>query len=334
MASSSISKAESAYIEVGLSELPPQRLDGRALTDYRAISLETGTAPLANGSARLTIGRNPHDGSGGTEILAATKLEVETNEDGGSDQGRVVCSVTCSPAAYPHLSSNALEDLQHDLTTVMHTTLSHPSLHPDNLKIIPGKKSWLLSLDLVILSDAGNIYDALFMAARAALWDTKVPRTRFIEFKAKKGGPASGGKGRDGMDVDETATSGFDTRKTNHATDFELLDYWDEGEVLDGRDRWPLCVTFNLVPKTHFLDATQVEEAVAVLKVLFIFASSSVQGMRMLGPGEVTSAQIKSLLKEAETHSRNISSALDSKLKDEDVRRNQKASEAFSQQRR
>jgi exosome complex component RRP42 len=152
-----------------------------------------------------------------------------------------------SPAAYPHLSSNALEDLQHDLTTVVHQTLSHPSLHPDNLKIIPGKKSWLLSLDLVILSDAGNIYDALFMAARAALWDTKVPKTRFIEYKAKKTGSTS--KEKDGMDVDETAatTSGFDTRQLTNATDFELLDYWDEGDVLDGRELWPVCITLNLV---------------------------------------------------------------------------------------
>jgi exosome complex component RRP42 len=158
-----------------------------------------------------------------------------------------------SPAAYPQLSNNALEDLQHDLTTIMHTTLAHPSLHPENLKIIPGKKSWLLNLDLVILSDAGNAYDALFMAARAALYDTKVPRTRFVEYKAKKRGPA-GGAG-EGMDVDETAgegTSGFDTRQRKHAVDFELLDYWDEGEPLDGRQRWPLCVTLNLVRTLPF----------------------------------------------------------------------------------
>ena len=54
--------------------------------------------------------------------------------------------------------------------------------------------------------------------------------------------------GHGDMDVDAEATSGFDTRKyTNKATDFELPDYWDEGEVLDGRDKWPVCVTLNLV---------------------------------------------------------------------------------------
>ena len=259
---SSISKAERSYIQAGLLSNPARRLDGRSLDEYRAIALEPGVAPLANGSARLHIGRND-DGSGGTEVLAAVKLEVETSEDGGADNGRIACTVSCfvvfssslqrtswpyledsSPTAYPNMSSGALDDLQHDLSTVLHQTLSHPSLHPSNLSILPQKKYWLLNLDVVVLADAGNIYDAIFMAAHAALWDTKVPRTRNIEYKARKA------DGAGDMDVDEERPSGFDTRQVNAAADFELQDYWDEGEVLSGRDVWPVPVTLNLV--CHF----------------------------------------------------------------------------------
>lgn len=136
------------------------------------------------------------------------------------------------------------------MTTILHQTLSHPSLHPSNLGILPRRKSWLLNLDIVVLSDSGNIYDVLFMAARAALWDTKVPRTRNVEYKARKGTAGSGAQvGSRDMDVDEDTTSGFDTRHITNATDFELSDYWDDGEVLDGMDRWPVCVTLNLVCK-------------------------------------------------------------------------------------
>ena len=123
-----------------------------------------------------------------------------------------------------------------------------------------GKKAWVLHLDIVVLVDSGNVYDAVFMAARAALWDTKVPRTRSVEYKAKKGvvgaggavsgttGKKSAGEGGGGdMDVDEGVVSGFDTRQIRNATDFELPDYWDEGEVLDGGSAWPVCVTLNLV---------------------------------------------------------------------------------------
>ncbi|TFY76091.1 hypothetical protein EWM64_g7920 [Hericium alpestre] len=260
-----LSKSEKAYIQSSLEAHFPLRSDGRALYDYRTIALETGVAPLANGSARLNIGRANNEPAGGTEILAATKLEVEDIQTGdGVEGGRVTCSVSwcahihrlrahplmararrkaSSPSAYPHLSTAALDDLQYDYTVLLQGILAHPSLRPTNLGILPRRKAWLLALDLVVLSDSGNIYDALFMAARAALWDTKVPRTRSVEYRAN----AAKGSGSGDMDVDEEKQSGFDTRQDRTATDFELEDYWDEGEPLGGREKWPVCITLNLV---------------------------------------------------------------------------------------
>lgn len=96
MSTIQLSKAEKSYIQAGILANPPSRADGRALTTSRTVSLQKDVAPLANGSVRLSIGRNPHDGSGGTEVLAATKLEVESIEPGsdGVDGGRIVCSIT------------------------------------------------------------------------------------------------------------------------------------------------------------------------------------------------------------------------------------------------
>ncbi|KAJ7201072.1 ribosomal protein S5 domain 2-type protein, partial [Mycena pura] len=352
----SISKAEISYLQAGLTSNPPLRADGRALHEFRSISLETGTAPLANGSAHLNVGKNPHNGGGGTEVLAAAKLEVENVDPGhdeGVDGGRIVCSVSCSPSAYPHLSMPALDDLQHDMSTILHQTLAHPSLHPSNLGILAGKKSWLLNLDCVVLADAGNVYDALFMAARAALWDCKVPRTRGVEYKAASGPsqkPAEGGE----MDVDSAALqSGFDTRSIARPVDFELPDYWDEGEILDGRDRWPVCVTLNVaIPPpplkptpVHYLDAILQEEAATALRLLVVFSfpsggSSNLQAMRTLGPGELDSQQIQDLIivgffylpdfSSGEKYAQKIWDALNDKLKEEDDRRGQKARDKFA----
>ncbi|CAK5263680.1 unnamed protein product [Mycena citricolor] len=338
----SLSKAESSYIRAGLLSEPPLRADGRALHDFRSISLETGMAPLANGSAHVSIGKNPHDGGGGTEVLAAAKLEVETvdvSRDEGVDGGRIVCTVSCSPSAYPHLSSSALDDLQHDMTALLHQALTHPSLHPSNLGILPGKRSWLLNLDCVVLADSGNVYDALFMASRAALWDCKVPRTRAVEFKAPAGAnPPPAESGQMAMDSDAPVPqSGFDTRAIARAVDFELPDYWDEGEVLDGRDAWPICVTLNIVSvgKTyaHFLDGHLPEEAATPIRLLLIFSftggSSQLHSMRTLGSGELESAQIRDLVVNGEKHARTVWDALTSKLKDEDLRRGERARTKF-----
>jgi exosome complex component RRP42 len=203
---------------------------------------------------------------------------------------------------------------------------SHSSLRPPNLGIIPGRKAWLLSLDLTVLSDAGNVYDALFMAARAALWDTRVPKTRAIEYrpddKKDKGG---NGNGNEMMDVDPESQSGLDTRRSKApATDFELEDSWDDGVVLGGRDAWPLSVTLNLVtwvylilillftddvipppnkfPGVHFLDATTQEEAATPLRLILIFSCpagspAALHGMHLLGTGDTDLSQIESLVK-------------------------------------
>ena len=144
-----------------------------------------------------------------------------------------------------------MDDLQYDLTVILQQAIAHPSLHPSNLTIIPGRRAWLLHLDAVVLTDSGNVVDALFMAARAALWDTKVPRTRPVAYQAPASKTAAK-ENQDSMDVDE-GTSGFDTRDMGRtAADFELPDYWDEGEVLQGRERWPVCVTLNLVRTCRF----------------------------------------------------------------------------------
>ncbi|KAK0214801.1 ribosomal protein S5 domain 2-type protein [Armillaria fumosa] len=295
----SISKAEKAYIQAGLLASPPRRQDGRPLLDFRSISLETGVAPLANGSARLLLGD-------GTEVLAATKLQVDD-----APAPSVTCSVTCSPSAYPHLSASAIEDTQADLTALLHSTLSHH--RPPNLTILPGKKAWALHLDVLVLADAGNLPDALFMAARAALCDTRVPRTRAVEYKARK-------------------DSGFDTHAA--PADFELPDYWDEGEVLAGSDAWPVCVTLNIEsPAVHYLDAVLQEEASTPLRLLLVFSfpGPTLQGMRTLGSGDLTLPQIKSLLADGEKYAQEIMQALNAKLKEEDLRRNQKARDQFEQ---
>ncbi|GLB40678.1 putative 3' exoribonuclease family, domain 1 [Lyophyllum shimeji] len=311
----SLSKAEKSYIQAGLLATPPARADGRALLDARTVALETGIAPLANGSARLSIGRNPR-GGGGTEVVAASKLEVESIEDDSDarDGGRIICTVSCSPSAYPHLTSQALEDFQSDLTSLLHQTLAHPTLHPRNLGILKNKKSWLLHLDVLVLSDAGNVLDALFMAARAALWDTRVPRTRGVEYKAPT------------RKADEVLPSGFETRVIQKATDFELPDYWDEGEVLDGR-------TPGALPRCHGPRGGRLTPAPPPRLLLSPSAPTVMQAMRMLGPGELTSAQLKELIKVGEQYAREMFAALDAKLREEDVRRHQKARERFEQHR-
>ncbi|KAI6024251.1 ribosomal protein S5 domain 2-like protein [Pisolithus marmoratus] len=338
-----LSKVEISYIKTSLLSDPPLRADGRSPEDFRPIVVETGVAPLANGSARVSIGvprggrGHEAEGAGGrTEVVAAVKLEVDgVGED--EEGGKIICNVSCSPAAYPHLSSPALDDLQSDLTSLMGSVLSHPSLCPKNLAIVPGQKAWALRLDTIVFADAGNVVDCLMMACRAALVDTRVPSTRSVEYRAP--GTQSGTLNKvsdDIMDVDQGrsgSSSMLETRKSSSVVDFELADYWDEGGVLESRDAWPVCVTLNMLPTMHFLDATSQEETAVPLRLHAMFAfpggKPTLHGMRMTGTGTSDITQIKVLLKHAEKYARNMWTGLDAKLGEEEARRSVKARAKF-----
>ena len=160
-----------------------------------------------------------------------------------------------------------MEDLSTDLSLFLSTTLSpsassssssDPILGLDlsQLIIIPGKKAWTLYVDAIVLAFEGNIHDALFIAVRSAIWDTRIPRTKSIAYtappsasKTSKSEPAPlGGSDPTGPvaegDLDVFGIKGMVKSK---AVDFELEDYWEEGDVLKGRDDLPVCVTLNIV---------------------------------------------------------------------------------------
>lgn len=96
MAFKALSKSEKSYIQSSLQSKSPLRTDGRSLQQFRTIALQTGVVPIANGSAHLNLGRSSDESLGGTEVLAAAKLEVEDIgvRCSGVEGGRVVCSVS------------------------------------------------------------------------------------------------------------------------------------------------------------------------------------------------------------------------------------------------
>lgn len=172
-----------------------------------------------------------------------------------------------SPSAYPHLTNVALDDLQADYTALLHETLARPSLRPANLGIIPHKRAWLLHLDVLVLADNGNALDAIFVAAVAALRDTRVPRTKAVEYRSKARARAGQGdvemwdSDRVEKRGEQNSYSALDTRSWQNATDFELEDYWDEGEPLrlGCNASWPVCITINIVSPADVFQSNQIQ---------------------------------------------------------------------------
>lgn len=135
-----------------------------------------------------------------------------------------------------------------DLSTMLSSALSSCLTPSPQLTIVPNKKSWLLNIDALVLADCGNIFDAILVAIRGALWDLRIPRTRGIEFEARESRDDAGNQ--DSMKALLKQRKGNANTKRGGAqggAEFDLEDYWDEGEHLKMRHTLPIGMTLNLV---------------------------------------------------------------------------------------
>uniref|UniRef100_A0A0E0J9F5 Ribosomal RNA-processing protein 42 n=1 Tax=Oryza nivara TaxID=4536 RepID=A0A0E0J9F5_ORYNI len=86
-----LSEGEKHFIRGGIAQ--DLRTDGRRRLQFRAISVETGVIPQANGSARVRLGA--------TEVIATVKAELGKPSILHPDKGKVSIFVDCSPTAAP-----------------------------------------------------------------------------------------------------------------------------------------------------------------------------------------------------------------------------------------
>lgn len=155
------------------------------------------------------------------------------------------------------------------------------SLPAAELEIIPGQREWVLYLDAYISSlEGGNVEDALVLAAHAALYQLRIPRTRSIAFQpSSSSGGVRGGHGGSGSAMADaigaTADEARDALgmkgavgKSERAVDFELLDSGADGKKLTVRDALPVSVSVYLLPDgSVVLDPTLSEQAVLPARV-------------------------------------------------------------------
>lgn len=250
-----ISRSEAAYIATSFQpgpeeDAPAIRADGRSAFAYRPISLALGVAPQANGSARCAIG--------GTDVLVGCKLEVSEGSRrlacsvewyAGPSQtraGKLFLTLLCdsSPGALNTLPSDPSQELTDFLSSLLHPLRASPQL------FISPRQHWCLFVDAVVVSaDGGNLYDTIAMAARMAVGDVLIPRTRPAVYQAPKDAPSAGAEDAEAAGI-KGLLRGQKGRRTNDAkaVDFELLDREaGQGMTWQNRESIPVVVTLNLV---------------------------------------------------------------------------------------
>lgn len=168
-----------------ISELAKQqkRLDGRNLTEYRQpIAISTGISWTAEGSAKVQIGN--------TVIMAGVKMAIEKPYNDTSDEGGIMVNAELLPLSSAEYESGPPGKKAIELARVIDRGIREAkAIDMKKLCITPGEKAWFVTIDIVTINDAGNLFDAAGLAALAALKSAKFPvvdpETWAIDYKAK-----------------------------------------------------------------------------------------------------------------------------------------------------
>lgn len=143
-----------------------------------------------------------------------------------------------------------------------------------DLCIVPDSRYWVLHLDAMVTSlSGGNVEDALLLAAHAALYHTRIPRTRPLSYRPE----AASADQRDqyGIKAALLNTKGSERTQAAAAADFELVDNsHDSGAPLSNRTQLPVGVSIYLLPNGEYLLDPTSEEASVVSARVHILANA------------------------------------------------------------
>ena len=145
-----------------------KRMDGRGLEDYREITIKADFLEKAEGSAEVTLGN--------TRVIAGVKIGLGTPFDDTPNRGVLMVNSEFSPIAHPTFEPGPPREGSIELARIVDRGLrSAEILEFEKLCLIPGKKVYLVFVDLHIINYDGNLIDCSAMAALAALKKAKLP---------------------------------------------------------------------------------------------------------------------------------------------------------------
>jgi len=143
------------------------RLDGRGMTDYREVKIEPGVVERAEGSTRVRLGK--------TEVVVGIKIEVGEPFSDVPDQGVLTVNAELVPLASPTFEPGPPNENAIELARVVDRGIRESKMIAlEELCAVPGKKVFIVFVDVYVLNHDGNLIDASAMASLAALLNTKM----------------------------------------------------------------------------------------------------------------------------------------------------------------
>ncbi len=145
-----------------------KRSDGRALGDTREFKIEQGLIERAEGSARVQLGK--------TDVLVGVKVETGEPFPDTPNEGVQTVNAELVPLAAPNFEPGPPDENSIELARIVDRGIRESkAIDTAKLCIEPGKKVFVVFIDVWVLNHDGNLIDAAALAAMSALLNTKMP---------------------------------------------------------------------------------------------------------------------------------------------------------------
>lgn len=146
-----------------------ERIDGRDFDEMRDLTLDVGyIRETAEGSAYVELG--------GTKMVVGIKADVDSPYDDSPDSGTLITNAELGPIASSEWESGPPTIEAVELARVVDRGLRESGIVDlEDLGITSGEKCWMLFIDIHVLDFDGNLIDAAFLGAVAALHEAVFP---------------------------------------------------------------------------------------------------------------------------------------------------------------
>jgi len=279
MAEVLLSEAERTFILHGVQD--DVREDGRGCEDYRHMELETDIVSNTSGSARCRLAN--------TDVLVGVKAEMGEPLVDRPSEGRLEFFVDCSANATPKFEGRGGEELATQISNMLSRAYTSSScLDLRSLCVMPGEQCWILYVDILLLECGGNLFDAASIAARAALFNTKIPRVSMT----------TGEKGEKELEISDDPYDCCRVDVTNV----------------------PCIVTLNKIGHSHVIDASMSEEACSIARLqVGVTESGSITGIIKEGSGSLDPDSVIAMVQSGQRVGSNLCKVLTQRLKEEEA---------------
>ncbi len=242
------------------------REGSRGFMEYRKIDVEANPFSQPNGSARVKIGE--------TEVVAGVKFEVGTPFPDTPDEGVLITTMELSPIASEEFEPGPPSSESIELARVVDRALRESKMiDMGKLCIEPREQVWMVYVDIYVINDDGNLFDASFIAAVTALKNAVLPK----------------------YDKKEKKVDHMDRTK-------ETLPI-DEKKV-------PFLITFSKINGYMFVDANTKERSVEDCRLSIAMIGDNLCAMQKGGEGPISEAEVLKLIDEAADLSKKLKKQL------------------------